>query len=59
MFSTKGRYALRVMIDLAQQDPEAYIPLKDIAERPAAVVAAAADRAEKPAAPVVLRLASC
>ena len=33
MFSTKGRYALRVMIDLAQQDPEAYIPLKDIAER--------------------------
>ena len=33
MFSTKGRYALRVMIDLAQQDSEAYIPLKDIAER--------------------------
>lgn len=33
MFSTKGRYALRVMIDLSQQDPEEYIPLKDIAER--------------------------
>ena len=33
MFSTKGRYALRVMIDLAGQDPDAYIPLKDIAER--------------------------
>ena len=33
MFSTKGRYALRVMIDLAQQDPDEYIPLKDIAER--------------------------
>lgn len=33
MFSTKGRYALRVMIDLAQQDQEEYIPLKDIAER--------------------------
>ncbi|WP_026527057.1 RrF2 family transcriptional regulator [Butyrivibrio sp. VCD2006] len=33
MFSTKGRYALRVMIDLAQQDSSEYIPLKDIAER--------------------------
>ena len=33
MFSTKGRYALRVMIDLAQQSTEDYIPLKDIAER--------------------------
>lgn len=33
MFSTKGRYALRVMIDLAQQDNEDYTPLKDIAER--------------------------
>ena len=33
MISTKGRYALRVMIDLAQQDPEHYVPLKDIALR--------------------------
>ncbi len=35
MISTKGRYALRVMIDLAQQEEKgsAYIPLKDIAER--------------------------
>lgn len=33
MFSTKGRYALRVMIDLAQQNSDDYIPLKDIAER--------------------------
>ena len=33
MFSTKGRYALRVMIDLAQQNSESYVPLKDIAER--------------------------
>ena len=33
MISTKGRYALRVMLDLAQQDSEAYIPLKEIAER--------------------------
>lgn len=33
MISTKGRYALRVMIDLAQNDNGSYIPLKDIAER--------------------------
>ncbi len=33
MISTKGRYALRVMIDLAQQAPERPVPLKDIAER--------------------------
>ncbi|SEL04761.1 transcriptional regulator, BadM/Rrf2 family [Butyrivibrio sp. ob235] len=33
MFSTKGRYALRIMIDLAQQKSEDPIPLKDIAER--------------------------
>ena len=33
MFSTKGRYALRVMIDLAQHEGEGYTPLKSIAER--------------------------
>ena len=33
MFSTKGRYALRVMIDLAEHEGEELIPLKDIAER--------------------------
>ena len=33
MVSTKGRYALRVMIDLAEHDPEVYIPLKEIAQR--------------------------
>ena len=33
MFSTKGRYALRVMLDLAEHENGAYIPLKDIAER--------------------------
>ena len=33
MITTKGRYALRVMIDLAQHPDETYIPLKDIAER--------------------------
>ena len=33
MISTKGRYALRVMIDLAKQNSDGYIPLKEIAER--------------------------
>ena len=30
--STKGRYALRVMVCLAQRDGEEYVPLKEIAE---------------------------
>ena len=33
LVSTKGRYALRVMIDLAEHSSGSYIPLKDIAER--------------------------
>ena len=33
MISTKGRYALRVMIDLAEQDSEKFIPLEEIANR--------------------------
>jgi len=33
MISTKGRYALRVMIDLAQQKEGKPVPLKDIADR--------------------------
>lgn len=33
MISTKGRYALRVMIDLAEHANDGYIPLKDIAQR--------------------------
>ena len=33
MISTKGRYALRVMVDLAEHSGEANVPLKDIAER--------------------------
>ena len=33
LISTKGRYALRVMIDLAQHDQTQYTPLKEIAER--------------------------
>lgn len=33
MISTKGRYALRVMIDLAEQQNTEYIPLKEIVIR--------------------------
>lgn len=33
MISTRGRYAIRVMIDLAEHDEGKFIPLKDIAER--------------------------
>lgn len=31
--STRGRYALRVMIDLAEQNADTFIPLKDISAR--------------------------
>ena len=31
--STKGRYALRLMIDLAQHDAGGFIPLRDISRR--------------------------
>ena len=33
MISTRGRYALRVMLDLAQQNTDRYVPLKEIANR--------------------------
>ena len=33
MISTRGRYALRVMIDLAEHIDEGYIPLQTIAKR--------------------------
>lgn len=33
MISTKGRYALRVMVDIAENSNGGYIPLKDIAGR--------------------------
>ena len=33
MFSTKGRYALRIMIDLAQHEGAGNIPLQKIADR--------------------------
>jgi len=33
MISTRGRYALRMMIDLAIHQSDGFVPLKDIAER--------------------------
>lgn len=33
LISTKGRYSLRVMIDLAEHQSDRYIPLKEIAAR--------------------------
>ncbi|MGN0289090.1 MAG: RrF2 family transcriptional regulator [Lachnospiraceae bacterium] len=33
MISTRGRYALRVMIDLAEHTGSEYVPLKDVADR--------------------------
>ena len=33
MISTRGRYALRVMIDLAEHRSGGYIPMKDVAAR--------------------------
>ena len=33
LISTRGRYALRVLIDLAEHTDGGYVPMKDIAER--------------------------
>lgn len=33
MISTKGRYALRVMIDIAENQHDGYLPLREIAAR--------------------------
>ena len=33
MISTRGRYALRVMVDLAEHQGDGYLPLKEIAAR--------------------------
>ena len=33
LISTKGRYSLRVMVDLAEHQSDGYIPLKTIADR--------------------------
>lgn len=33
MISTRGRYALRILIDLAEHNDGKYIPMKEVAER--------------------------
>ena len=33
MISTRGRYALRVMIDLAEHKTDGYVPMKEVAAR--------------------------
>ena len=33
MISTRGRYALRLLVDLAEQDSDRYITLREIADR--------------------------
>lgn len=33
MISTRGRYALRVMINIAQNGTDGYIPMKNVAEQ--------------------------
>lgn len=33
MISTKGRYAIRILLDLAEHDNGEFVPLKDIAKR--------------------------
>ena len=33
MISTRGRYALRVMLDLAEHCNGNYVPMKEVAER--------------------------
>ncbi len=33
MISTRGRYALRVLLDLAQHRNEGYVPMKSVAQR--------------------------
>ena len=33
MISTRGRYALRVLVDMAEHQSAGYVPLKEIAER--------------------------
>ena len=33
MISTRGRYALRVLVDMAEHQSSGYVPLKEIAER--------------------------
>lgn len=35
LISTRGRYALRVLLDLAENQTEGFIPMKEVAERQA------------------------
>lgn len=35
LISTRGRYAIRVMLDLAEQNTDKYIPMKEVAKRQA------------------------
>ena len=33
MISTRGRYAIRVMLDIAQHQKDGYVPMKEVASR--------------------------
>ncbi|MBE5959117.1 MAG: Rrf2 family transcriptional regulator [Lachnospiraceae bacterium] len=33
MISTRGRYAIRVLLDIAEHQQEGYVPMKDVANR--------------------------
>lgn len=33
MISTRGRYSIRILLDLAEHNTGAYIPIKDVAAR--------------------------
>ena len=33
MISTKGRYALRILVDIAEHQGDGYVPLKESADR--------------------------
>ena len=33
MISTRGRYSIRILLDLAEHDYEGYIPMKEVAKR--------------------------
>ena len=33
MISTRGRYALRVLLDLAEHKADGFVPMKDVAAR--------------------------
>ena len=37
MISTKGRYSIRILLDLAEHRNGSYIPMKDVAARAQAV----------------------